>query len=136
MLESRLRESHILVLEHVQGKHIDEYCDELRLDIDSRIKLFLDVLSAVGHSHSNLIVHRDIKPANVLVRDDGQVKLLDFGIAKLLSDSDDPAAPTRLTLEGDKALTLAVRSAGTNNVRIDHHCHRCLCDLVSCFTFC
>ncbi|MFZ3342817.1 MAG: serine/threonine-protein kinase [Terriglobales bacterium] len=94
-----------LVLEHVQGKHIDEYCDEHRLNIDSRIKLFLDVLSAVGQSHSNLIVHRDIKPANVLVRDDGQVKLLDFGIAKLLSDSDDPAAPTRLTLESDKALT-------------------------------
>jgi tetratricopeptide (TPR) repeat protein len=94
-----------LVLEHVQGKHIDEYCDEHRLDIDSRINLFLDVLSAVGQSHSNLIVHRDIKPANVLVREDGQVKLLDFGIAKLLSDSDDPAAPTRLTLEGDKALT-------------------------------
>src|SRR5271154_52354 len=94
-----------LVLEHVQGKHIDEYCDERRLDIDSRINLFLDVLSAVGHSHNNLIVHRDIKPGNVLVREDGQVKLLDFGIAKLLSDSDDPDAPTRLTLEGDKALT-------------------------------
>jgi serine/threonine protein kinase len=94
-----------LVLEHVQGKHIDEYCDEHRLDVDRRIDLFLDVLAAVGHSHSNLIVHRDIKPANVLVRDDGQVKLLDFGIAKLLFDSSDPAAPTLLTLEGDQALT-------------------------------
>ena len=94
-----------LVLEHVQGKHIDEYCDEHLLDVDSRIKLFLDVLSAVGHSHSNLIVHRDIKPANVLVTDEGQVKLLDFGIATLLSDSDEASAPTRLTVEGDKALT-------------------------------
>jgi serine/threonine protein kinase/tetratricopeptide (TPR) repeat protein len=94
-----------LVLEHVQGKHIDEYCDEHLLDVDSRIKLFLDVLSAVGHSHSNLIVHRDIKPANVLVTNEGHVKLLDFGIAKLLSDSDDSSAPTRLTIEGDKALT-------------------------------
>jgi serine/threonine protein kinase len=94
-----------LVLEHVHGKHIDKYCDEHRLDVDSRIELFIDVLTAVDHSHSNLIVHRDIKPANVLVRDDGQVKLLDFGIAKLLSDSADPAAPTRLTLDGDQALT-------------------------------
>jgi serine/threonine protein kinase len=94
-----------LVLEHVHGKHIDKYCDEHRLDVDSRIELFIDVLTAVDHSHSNLIVHRDIKPANVLVRDDGQVKLLDFGIAKLLSDSADPAALTRLTLDGDQALT-------------------------------
>ena len=94
-----------LVLEHVQGKHIDEYCDEHRLDVDRRIGLVLDVLAAVGHSHSNLIVHRDIKPANVLVRDDGQVKLLDFGIAKLLFDNSDQAAPTLLTLEGDQALT-------------------------------
>jgi serine/threonine-protein kinase len=73
-----------LVLEHVNGQPIDRYCDEQALGIDARIRLFLDVLEAVAHAHANLIVHRDIKPANVLVSVDGQVKLLDFGIAKLL----------------------------------------------------
>jgi serine/threonine-protein kinase len=93
-----------LVLEHVEGEHVDEYCDKCRLDIDARIRLFLDVLSAVAHAHVNLIVHRDIKPSNVLVRNDGAVKLLDFGIAKLLTN--DSAAPaTQLTIEGGNALT-------------------------------
>jgi eukaryotic-like serine/threonine-protein kinase len=73
-----------LVLEHVNGQPIDRYCDEQALGIEARIRLFLDVLEAVAHAHANLIVHRDIKPANVLVSVDGQVKLLDFGIAKLL----------------------------------------------------
>jgi serine/threonine protein kinase/Tfp pilus assembly protein PilF len=73
-----------LVLEHVDGQSIDRYCDERALTIDARVRLFLDVLEAVAHAHANLIVHRDIKPANVLVSVDGQVKLLDFGIAKLL----------------------------------------------------
>jgi len=75
------------------------------LDIDSRIQLFLDVLSAVSQAHANLIVHRDIKPSNVLVRNDGQVKLLDFGIAKLLGEENSSAAATLLTLEGGGALT-------------------------------
>ena len=74
-----------LVLEHVDGQPIDRYCDEQALGIEARIRLFLDVLEAVAHAHANLIVHRDLKPANVLVSVDGQVKLLDFGIAKLLS---------------------------------------------------
>src|SRR3954471_11134646 len=56
-----------LVLEHVDGQTIDQYCDEHRLGIDARLTLFLDVLGAVAHAHANLIVHRDIKPANVLV---------------------------------------------------------------------
>jgi serine/threonine protein kinase len=90
-----------LVLEHVHGKHIDKYCDEHRLDVDSRIELFIDVLTAVDHSHSNLIVHRNIKPANVLVRDDGQVKLLDFGIATRCARSPtfmpEPINPARLS---------------------------------------
>ena len=74
-----------LVLEHVNGQPIDRYCDEQAKGIEERIRLFLDVLEAVAHAHANLIVHRDIKPANVLVSVDGEVKLLDFGIAKLIT---------------------------------------------------
>ena len=94
-----------LVLEYVEGDHIDRYCDEHQLDLEARIRLFLDVLSAVAQAHANLIVHRDIKPSNVLVSKDGQVKLLDFGVAKLLEDDGSSAPPTRLTLEGAGALT-------------------------------
>jgi serine/threonine protein kinase/tetratricopeptide (TPR) repeat protein len=94
-----------LVLEHIEGEQIDDYCDHHKLDLNARINLFLDVLDAVAHAHAHLIVHRDIKPSNVLVRNDGQVKLLDFGIAKLLADDTNPAAPTMLTLEGGGALT-------------------------------
>jgi len=93
-----------LVLEYVDGQRIDQYCDQRKLDVDSRIGLFLDVASAVAHAHANLIVHRDIKPSNVLVRNDGQVKLLDFGIAKLLGEDTNPAA-TLLTIEGRGAMT-------------------------------
>jgi serine/threonine protein kinase/predicted hotdog family 3-hydroxylacyl-ACP dehydratase len=94
-----------LVLEQVEGEHIDQYCEERRLDVDARIRLFLDVLSAVAHAHTNLIVHRDLKPSNVLVRNDGQVKLLDFGIAKLLADDTNSGASTLLTVEGGSAMT-------------------------------
>jgi tetratricopeptide (TPR) repeat protein len=94
-----------LVLENVEGESIDEFCEHHRLDIDARIRLFLDVLSAVAHAHANLVVHRDLKPANVLVRKDGQVKLLDFGIAKMLADDAEAGTTTQLTLEGSGALT-------------------------------
>jgi len=97
-----------LVLEHVDGQTIDRYCNERALGIDARVRIFLDVLDAVAHAHANLTVHRDIKPPNVLVSMDGQVKLLDFGIAKLLeqgggaADRSTPAG----TLTRDLALAL------------------------------
>jgi tetratricopeptide (TPR) repeat protein len=93
-----------LVLEHVEGEQIDQYSNARSLGIDARVRLFLDVLSAVAHAHANLIVHRDLKPSNVLVRADGQVKLLDFGVAKLL-ESDSLAAGATLTVDGGGALT-------------------------------
>lgn len=73
-----------LVLEYVEGISIDEYCDDNRLGIRARLRVFLDVLEAVAYAHHRLIVHRDLKPSNILVTRDGVVKLLDFGIATLL----------------------------------------------------
>lgn len=77
-----------LVMEYVEGEAITSYCTSRRLLVAERLRLFLEVCEGVAHAHRNLIVHRDLKPANILVNTAGQVKLLDFGIAKLL----DPAA--------------------------------------------
>jgi hypothetical protein len=91
-----------LVLEYVEGEPIDAYCTRQNLDVEARVTLFLAVLAAVGHAHSHLVVHRDIKPANIFVTRDGTVKLLDFGIAKLLGDATNAAV---LTQTSSTALT-------------------------------
>ena len=75
-------------MEFVAGAPITTWCDARRLDIKARLRLFIAVCEAVQYAHQNLIVHRDLKPSNILVTDDGTPKLLDFGIAKLLRDSD------------------------------------------------
>ena len=95
-----------LVLEHVDGEPIDRYCDARALSIEARLRLFLDVLTAVEHAHAHLIVHRDIKPSNVFVSTGGTVKLLDFGIAKLLDEDPGPGG-RRLTRDSGIALTPA-----------------------------
>jgi len=95
-----------LVLEYIDGLPIDRYCEQHALDVSARVTLFLDVLAAVAHAHNRLILHRDLKPSNILVNQAGEVKLLDFGIAKLLGDATQPAAATELTQQAGRAFTL------------------------------
>lgn len=87
-----------LVLEYVEGEPIDAYCDRLGLSVEAQVSLFQSVLAAVGHAHSHLMIHRDLKPANILVTREGMVKLLDFGIAKLLTQ-DGEAARTQTSAQ-------------------------------------
>jgi tetratricopeptide (TPR) repeat protein len=80
------------ILELVEGKHIDDYCNQNQLSIEQRLTLFRQVCDAVQYAHSKGIIHRDIKPANILVSDEGVPKLLDFGIAKILQNGPEQAA--------------------------------------------
>ncbi len=86
------------VLEYVDGRPITQHCDETHASLEERLRLFLDVCSGVELAHRNLIVHRDLKPANILVDRAGVPKLLDFGIAKLLSAADPRNDPTATAL--------------------------------------
>ena len=86
-----------IVMEHVEGRPIDEWCRERELSVADRLRLFVTTCEAVAHAHQRLVVHRDIKPANILVTSDGVVKLLDFGIASLLEPDASDAALTRGT---------------------------------------
>ncbi|WP_374567293.1 protein kinase [Ideonella sp.] len=104
-----------LVLEYVDGLPIDQHCEHYGLGLAARLALFLDVLSAVAHAHTRLILHRDIKPNNILVTAAGDVKLLDFGIAKLMRDAQGdpttgaqvaPVAATELTQRAGRAFTV------------------------------
>jgi eukaryotic-like serine/threonine-protein kinase len=92
-----------LAMEYVDGVPIDRHCAEHALPLAARLDLLLQVCGAVAHAHSHLVVHRDLKPANILVTPAGDVRLLDFGIARLLED--DPGAGTDLTRESGRPLT-------------------------------
>jgi serine/threonine-protein kinase len=97
-----------LAIEYVEGRPIDEYCRQHELALSSRLRLFAQVGSAVAYAHAKLVVHRDLKPANILVTEEGQVQLLDFGIAKLLEEGQ--AKETELTERAGRALTPAYAS--------------------------
>jgi len=103
-----------LVMEHVEGERIDDYCERLGLGTADRLRLFLKVCAAVSAAHQRLIVHRDLKPANILVTAGGDPKLLDFGIAKLL----DPGAAGVTVAETATGLSpLTPRYASPEQVR-------------------
>jgi eukaryotic-like serine/threonine-protein kinase len=92
-----------LAIEYVEGRPIDHFCDEQSLGVKARLQLFAQVTDAVAYAHGKLIVHRDLKPANILVSVEGRVRLLDFGIAKLLEDGE--THDTQVTELGGRVLT-------------------------------
>ena len=93
-----------VVMELIDGEPIDQYCDRLGLSVAARVDLFLEVLAAVASAHRNLVVHRDLKPSNVFVDQQGHVKLLDFGIAKML-DPEEMGETGEMTASWQRMLT-------------------------------
>ncbi len=91
-------------MEFIDGQPIDQYCATRNLSLDERLTLFESVCDAVSYAHQHLIIHRDLKPANILVTPDGRVKLLDFGIAKLI-ETPGSRPPMQATHTGMRVMT-------------------------------
>lgn len=94
-----------LALEYVEGQRLDHYCDAHWLTVTGRIRLFLQVLDAVQYAHTNLVLHRDLKPGNVLVNQRAEIRLLDFGIAKLIGDDTASSPADALSRSLSRAMT-------------------------------
>jgi eukaryotic-like serine/threonine-protein kinase len=92
-----------MAMEYIEGQSIDHYCRDQKSSLEQRLALFRDVCDAVSYAHANLIVHRDIKPSNIMIDKSGKVRLLDFGIAKLLDDTSLMPATTQAMLTPDYA---------------------------------
>ncbi len=101
-----------LVLEYVEGKRIDEYCRERSLPVATRLELFLQVARAIAVAHRSLVLHRDLKPSNILVTSEGEIRVLDFGIAKLLELGQ--TEETDLTLCRGAGIHVGLCVAGTD----------------------
>jgi serine/threonine protein kinase len=94
-----------LALEYIEGQTLTHWCDTQRLSVEARVRLFRQVLLAVQHAHANLVIHRDLKPGNILVTTQGEVRLLDFGIAKLMEADGGALAETELTRLAGRPMT-------------------------------
>jgi serine/threonine protein kinase/tetratricopeptide (TPR) repeat protein len=99
-----------LALEYVEGEPLTDWCNQRKLGIEARVRLFRQVLLAVQHAHANLVIHRDLKPANILVTPQSEVRLLDFGIAKLMEPEGGTLVETELTRMSGRPLTVAYAS--------------------------
>jgi len=112
-----------VVMEYVDGTPITAYCADHKLDIAQRLRLFLDVCDAVSYAHRSMVVHRDLKPSNILVTASGQVKLLDFGIAKPLlnrlgtQEVSDTGAAQRFFFAAQRSAGTTARRAGDGRLR-------------------